>query len=179
MYGDFAMKRTIDVFALVLVVSFAALGQQTAPTRPDALLDHMTGAWTLQGTLAGHETTHDVEAVWVLNHEYVRLHESSREKNPQGQPAYEAIVFLEWDEPTGEYKCLWLDSTSGGGLSAQGIAHGKRSGDEIAFLFKGADGSNFYTTFLYDTSADTWRWVMDGEDHGKRVPFGRVKLTRK
>jgi len=172
------MKMMVSVLALALVVSSAALGQQTPPTRPDALLDHMTGAWTLQGTLAGHETMHDVEADWVLNHEYVRLHETSREKNAQGQPAYEAIVFLAWDEPTSEYKCLWLDSTSGGGLSSQGIAHGKRNGDEILFLFKGADGSNFYTTFIYDKSSDTWRWVMEGEDHGKRTPFGRVKLTK-
>ncbi|MGB2635195.1 MAG: hypothetical protein WAM58_14800 [Candidatus Acidiferrum sp.] len=173
------MKITVGIFAVLLAVSFAALGQQAAPAGRDALLDHMTGAWTLQGTLAGHETTHDVEAEWVLNHEYVRLHETSREKNAQGQPAYEAIVFLEWDEARSQYNCLWLDSTSGGGLSAQGIAHGKRNGDEILFLFKGADGSNFYTTFVYDKSSDTWRWVMDGEAHGKRTPFGRVKLTRK
>ena len=172
------MKIT-GVFALALVFSIVASGQQAVPARPDALLDHMTGTWTLQGTLAGRQTTHDVEADWVLNHEYVRLHETSREKNALGQPAYEAIVFLAWDEPTSEYKCLWLDSTSGGGLSAQGIAHGKRSGDEIAFLFKGADGSNFYTTFVYDKSSDTWRWVMDGEDHGKRTPFGRVNLTKR
>lgn len=173
------MKKMAGVLALVLLVTCAAFGQQSAPARPDALLEHMTGAWILQGTLAGHETTHDVEADWVLNHEYVRLHETSREKNAQGQPAYEAIVFLEWDEAKSEYNCMWLDSTSGGGLTAQGIAHGKRNGDEILFLFKGADGSNFYTTFIYDKSSDTWRWVMDGEDHGKRTPFGRVKLSKK
>ena len=139
----------------------------------------MTGSWILQGTIAGRETTHDVETDWVLGHEYLRLHETSHEKNAQGQPAYEAIVFIGWDESSSEYTCLWLDSTSGSGLSsAQGIARGKRSGDEIAFLFKSKDG-NFHTTFVYNKSNDSWQWIMDGEEGGKLSPFARVKLTRK
>src|ERR1700722_13677642 len=81
--------------------------------RADPLLDRLTGNWTMQGTIAEHETTHDIEAEWVLGHEYLRLHETSRQKNAQGQPAYEAIVFIEWDESSNEYKCLWLDSTGG------------------------------------------------------------------
>jgi hypothetical protein len=163
----------------MIMVSFSASAQQ--PARPDPLLDRLTGSWMLQGTIAGRETTHDIESDWVLNHEYVRLHETSREKNSQGLAAYEAIVFVSWDESSSEYTCLWLDSTEGGGLSAQGIAHGKRSGDAIAFLFKGKsdkDGST-HTTFAYNKSTDTWQWLMDDEESGKLTPFARVKLTRK
>ncbi len=74
----------------------------------------------------------------MLNHEYLRLHEISREKNAQGQPAYEAIVFIEWDESAKEYRCLWLDSTGGGGLAVP-IAEGKRGNDQIEFAFKDKD----------------------------------------
>jgi hypothetical protein len=169
------MKTTFAIFAFAILVSFSASAQTP---RQDSLLDRITGNWVLHGTIAGSETTHDIEADWVLNHEYVRMHETSREKNAHGQPAYEAIVFIAWDEPANDYTCLWLDSTTGGGLSAP-IAHGKRSGDEITFLFKGKDGSNFHTTFVYDKSTDTWQWLMDDEDGGKLRPFARVKLTRK
>jgi len=170
------MKAVLTTVAFIVMASFSASAQQ--PTHQDPLLDRMTGNWMLQGTIAGRETTHDIESDWVLNHEYVRIHETSREKNAQGQPVYEAIVFIEWNESSSEYACLWLDSTEGGGLSSQIIGHGKRSGDEIAFLFKSKAG-NFHTTFAYGKSTDTWRWLMDDEEGGKLVPFARVKLTRK
>ena len=78
----------------------------------------------------------------------------------------------------GQYSCLWLDNTGGGGLVGQAIAHAKRESDKIAFLFKGADGSLFHTTFVYDRKADTWQWLMDGEEKGKRQPFARLAMNR-
>jgi hypothetical protein len=175
------MKGNLAILALLLMASFSALAH--GPVPKDPLLDRLSGTWILQGTIAGHETTHDIESEWVLNHEYLRLHETSREKNAQGQPAYEAIIIIEWDESSNQYKCLWLDSTGGGGLSAP-IALGKRGNDEITFLFrekdKGEDKeTGVHTTFAYSKTADTWSWLIDNEEAGKRTPFARVKLTRK
>jgi hypothetical protein len=171
------MRTVFQLFAAIVLVAFSASAQQ--PTLQDPLLDHLIGNWVLQGTIAGKDTTHDVVSEWVLGHEYVRLHEVSREKNAKGQAAYEAIVFIGWDQSSSRYACLWLDSTGGGGLSAQAIAYAKRSGDEIPFLFKGQDGSIFHTTFAYSKGTDTWQWLMDGEEGGKLQPFARVRLTKK
>ncbi|MFZ0298317.1 MAG: hypothetical protein WAM13_08210 [Candidatus Sulfotelmatobacter sp.] len=169
----------LAILALFFMISFSASGQEA--TRRDPLLDHLTGRWMLQGTIGGHETTHDIESEWVLNHEYLRFHEKSREKNAQGQPAYEAIVFIEWDESSNEYRCLWLDSTGGGALSAP-TALGKRGNGEIAFLFmdkdKDKDGG-IHTTFVYSKGTDSWNWLIDNENGGKLTQFARVKLTRK
>lgn len=90
------MKTSLAIVALLFTTSFSASAQE--PTHKDPLLDRLTGNWILQDTIAGHETTHDIESEWVLNHEYLRLHETSRAKNAQGQPAYEAIIFIEWGE---------------------------------------------------------------------------------
>lgn len=171
------MKTTFTILALIIMAAFSASAEQ--PPNLDPLLDRMTGHWILHGTIAGRETTHDIDSDWVLNHEYVRIHETSREKNAQGQPAYEAIVFIEGDESTSQYKCQWLDSTAGGGLSAQAIAEGKRRGDEIVFVFRSPDGSSTHTTFAYNKTTDTWQWLMDNEQGGKLTPFARVKLIRK
>ena len=171
------MKTTLAILALLFMTSFSASAQE--PTRRDPLLDHLAGSWVLQGTIAGHETTHDIESEWVLNHEYLRLHEIAREKNVRGQPAYEAIIFIEWNESSKEYKCLWLDSTAGGGLSGP-IALGKRGNDEITLLFGSKDkDSGIRTTFAYTKGSDTWNWLIDNEDGGKLTAFARVKLTRK
>jgi hypothetical protein len=170
------MSRLLGVLAALVLLSFPAAADE--PAYQDPLLDHMVGTWVLQGTIAGRETTHDVAADWVLGHQYVRLHEVSRERRADGQAEYEAIVFVGQDPSKRGYACLWLDATSGRGLAGTAIGHGRRSGDGIAFLFKGADGSRFHTTFAYGGAADTWRWIMDGEDHGKRQPFARLSLAR-
>ena len=171
------MSAILTIVASITLVSFSASAQQG--TFQDPLLDHLIGKWILEGSIDGKETTHDVISEWVLDHQYVRLHEVSREKNAKGQAAYEAIVFIGWDQSSSQYACLWLDSTGGGGLSDPSIGHAKRNGDEIAFLFKGKDGTIFHTRFVYSRGADTWQWLMDGEEGGKLQPFARVRLTKK
>jgi hypothetical protein len=171
------LKTNLAVLALLFITSFPAAAQQPVPIDP--LLDRLAGTWILQGTIAGHQTTHDIESKWVLGHEYLRLQETSREKNAQGQLAYEAIIFIEWDDTAHEYRCLWLDSTGGGGLAAP-IAQGKHGNDEITFSWRDRDNdSGVNTTFPYNKAADTWNWLIDNEKAGKRTPFARVKLTRK
>jgi len=150
--------------------------------QPGMSMQHSPGdawEWVLHGTIAGKETTHDVVAEWVLGHQYLQLREVSCERDAKGQPAYEAIVIIGWDQASGQYTCLWLDSTGGGGLTGEAMGHAKRGGDEIAFLFKGRGGSLFHTTFAYSKGTRTWQWLMDDEENGKRQPFARVMLTRK
>jgi hypothetical protein len=171
------MKTALMIFLFVGLVSIPVSAQQK--TFQDSLLDHFIGKWVLHGTIAGMETTHDVLAEWVLGHQYLQFHEVSREKDTSGGAMYEAIVFIGWDQPSNQYSCLWLDVTGGGGLSGQAIGQAKRTGDTIAFVFKGNDDTPFHTTFLYDRNSDTWHWQMDGEENGKLQPFARVKLSKK
>jgi hypothetical protein len=163
---------------LFFLVVGACLAQEPVTTSPLELLDHLAGQWVLQGIIGGKQTTHDVQAEWVLKREYLRLHEVSREKDAKGDLAYEAIIFVSWDPKTQEYICLWLDSTAGGGLSAQGLAHGKRSGDSIPFLFTISPSDSIHNTFVYDRGADTWKWLIDDVANGKTEGFADVKLVR-
>ena len=170
------MKRYFSFFFCFTLYSLTASSQQTM--FQDSLLDHMVGNWVLQGTIAGKETIHDIRATWVLDHEYVQLQETSREKKASGNAEYEAIVYIGWDQPSSQYACMWLDNTGGGGLNGQAIGHAKKNDNEIAFLFTGSDGSNFHTAFAYDRKSDVWRWIMDSEEKSKLVPFARVTLKR-
>lgn len=173
------MRPCLSSVLAALVLTALPAAAQTVGLR-DPFLDRMIGEWVLEGTIGGNPATHDVTFEWVLDHQYVRFHEVARETDPAtGTPAYEAIVFIGWDEPSQRYACLWLDSTGGEGLSAQAIGYGAASGDAIPFLFHLPDGRPFHTTFAYDSNTDTWQWRMDGDDNGTPQPFARVTLSRK
>jgi hypothetical protein len=167
-------RKTICVFVLLLAgFCGAAFAQQ--PTFHDPLADKLTGDWVLTGTIGGKQTTHDIHAEWVLKHQFVLLHEISREKDNHNQPQYEALIYVGWDEVTKQYCVIWIDVW--GGASVQTIGYAKPSGKSMPFLFKGPDDV-FHTTFTYDDASDIWTWQMDSEKDGKFSPFARVNLTR-
>jgi len=161
----------------VVAVALLAIGvsaQQPPVSSP--LLDHLTGTWVLQGTIAGQLVTHDVTADWVLVHHHVRIHEVSREK-VNGNPRYEAMVFIGLNDQPKQYSCAWLDVYGGPGIGAIGVAPIKEN--EIPFVFKDEKGNtNFTNDFVYDAKSDTWEWRMDNVDNGVAKPFARLKLTR-
>lgn len=168
------MRTILKTVAFLLIGSGVVFGQQ--PTFHDALLDKLAGNWLLTGTIMGKQTTHDVAADWVVDHQYLRIHEVSREKNSQGQPEYEAMVFVGWDQNAAQYVCIWLDTY--GGMNETSLGRAKRTGDVIPFLFKDKD-STFHTQFIYHPEADDWEWRMDSEEKGGMKPFARLTLKRK
>src|SRR5579863_6787257 len=135
------VKALLASLALALSLTPAAFCQQ--PTFHDDLLDHLAGKWVLQGAIAGQKTVHDVDAQWVLEHQYLSIHEVSREKTARGVPTYEANVFIGWDQKLAQYVCVWLDTY--GGMSPESFAGARRHGDEIPFIFKGTDSATHTT----------------------------------
>jgi hypothetical protein len=172
----FFLKRILAIIVVFLLLSYSVKSQST--TQPDSLLNKLTRKWVLQGTIDGKESIHDINAKRVLNGQYIQLEEVSREKDEKGNPLYEAIVYICWQEAKKEYFCLWLDNTSNEGISNGIIGRAKQNDDKIEMLFKYSDAIQFHTTFLYDRDADTWQWIMDSDENGKLQPFARVKLTR-
>lgn len=192
------MRTPIIVLpALLLVLTSCALqptdqaDSRRAAARPvdpqRELLGKMVGHWVLRGTIARKQVTHDVDARWVLNQEYVQIHEVSRERDAAGKPQYEAIVYVVWDAKVGEYACLWLDTTDIASFPSEGVGHAKPEGDNIGgdkipFIFKDtgdSDGGGIHTTFAYDRANDTWSWTIENEAKGKLTPFAQVSLTRR
>jgi hypothetical protein len=170
--------RRISAVLLFLVASALPSPAQNQPADPVKLLDHLAGAWVLNGTIAGKQTTHDVQARWILRHEYLELHEVSREKVATGEPAYEAIVLVSWDAKVNQYACLWLDSTAGGALTSQTTCRATPSGDSIPFIFTISPSESIHTTFTYRNTTDTWLWLIDDESNGKTTRFADVTLSR-
>src|SRR5437588_4395254 len=163
------MNKTILIIAALVGSNLQVFSDSPAQHGP--LSDQLIGKWVLQGTIGGRQTIHDVDADWVLNDGYVRLHEVSREKDSHGLPAYEAIMFISWDERSREYSFLILDSTSNVGLTNGVTGRATPDTNKIPFLLKIKSNETFHTTFLYDKNNESWQWIMDDEMDGKIRPF--------
>jgi len=167
------------LFSILLLLVFcmpAVLPAQQPPVN-SPLLDRLVGNWVLQGTIAGQQTTHDVEAEWVLDHHYLRIHEISREKTSQGKPQYEATIYIAWNEAQKQYAAVWLDVYGGISSESIGIADPKQNG--LMFIFKDEKGAvSVSNDFVYDAQSDTWQWLINNLDKGMVKPFARVTLKR-
>jgi hypothetical protein len=175
-YKEFV--RTTWLTAVCFVACAFPSAAQNPSLDPISLLDHLAGDWVLKGTIAGKQTTHDVQAHWILRREYLQLHEISREKNPNGEPAYEANILVSFDSKANQYACLWLDSTSGGALTSHITCRATPLPDRIPFIFTISPSESLHTTFTYRAATDTWQWIIDDITNEKSDRFATVELSR-
>jgi hypothetical protein len=161
--------------ALVVLLGCPSAASSQEARMNDPLLDALAGQWVLRGEITGKATTHDVEASWVLNHRFLRLHERSRETTMAGEPQYDAEVFIGWDSAGSRYVVHWMD-VFGGGFSLTG--YGQREGSVIPIVFATGD-DRFHTTFAFDAGAGVWNCTMDSEHGGELRPFARLLMTKR
>ena len=167
------MRSAITLAALLATTP--AFAQQA--TFNDPLVDHLAGTWVLTGEMDKGQVTHDFTAEWVLAHQYLEIHEISREKNKDGSPVYQAKVFIGWDAGKKIYDCVWLDDY--GSISTQSLGYAKPNGNGIAFVFQNRDDAgSFHTTFTWHPESGTWTMDMDQVNAaGKSQIFARTTLT--
>lgn len=160
---------------LMVVMLFVSAAAAQRPPVNSRLLHHLVGRRSLDGMIAGQQTKHDVNAECVANHQYLCLHEVSRERTADGNPQYDAFIYLGRNEEKKVYSML--DNFWGVEPKSIGAAAPKDNG--LLFLWKDEKGAvDFSNEFLYDRKTDSWQSVMDNVVDGTKKPFGRVKLTR-
>jgi hypothetical protein len=169
------LPRILAAIALVIAPIFG-FAQQASPS--DTLLNRLTGKWLLKGAIAGKNIQHHITAKWVLGHQYLQFNETSDEQMPNGQPQYDAIVLVCYNNQSMQYDCLWLDNTSNSGLSNGIVAHAKFKADTIALLFKFSSNSLFHTTFTFNPNQNSWHWKMESDDSGKIQVFADAEMVK-
>ena len=162
----------IKVFSLLVLLPLFAFFQSKppepldGPNRPfnDDLLDNLQGQWKLKGNIAGHPAEAELEAAWVLNHQFLKVHEKATTPIP-GRPLYEADVYIGYDNASERYVAHWIDIY--GGRFSETIGFGARSGNNIKFVFEYPDGP-FHNTFSWNAGSKSWRLLLEQKnDAGK------------
>ena len=69
----------------------------------DDLLDRFVGKWEVSAVVHGQKFMLDREAEWVLNHQYLRVHEKSREVVPWLKVPFERVLFIGYNPRSKKY----------------------------------------------------------------------------
>ncbi|HEX5183049.1 MAG TPA: hypothetical protein VFW19_07840 [Allosphingosinicella sp.] len=161
---------------LLALLAFPAAAGAQQKTFADPLLDRMQGHWVMEGTIARKQIVHDVTAAWVLQHQYLKIDEVSRERQPDGRPVYEATVYIGWVEARHGYACVWLDDY--GSITTESLGTAAPAGDSIPFVFANHDGTTTHTTMRWNAADGRWSWTIDQGPEDKLGNFARVTLRR-
>lgn len=150
------MKR----FLLLLLLSSLVACAQESLDGPghvfqDDLLDHLQGTWKATGPIRGRPAEVHVTAAWVLNHQFLHVHEKGVSS------PYEAEIYIGYDNASDRYVIHWIDIY--GGRFSETLGYGTKSGDSIKFVFEYPDGP-FRNTFTWDPKSKTWRFFLENKD---------------
>ena len=173
------VKRFILAFTILTIClgsTIHALSQEPLDGRNrvfrDELLDKLVGSWKLTRRIRGQTVENSVTAEWVLNHQFLLVHM----KDVANPPAYEAMVFIGYDNTSERYVVHWLDNF--GGRFSETLGYGVRSGNSIKFVFEYPDGP-FHNTFTWDEKTSGWNFLAQTKDKtGKWVVFAEDTLRR-
>jgi hypothetical protein len=163
------------ILALAVMLPYFSVAQRPAEWQ-DPLVDHLAGKWKAEAQVMGRTDQHEVRAEWVLNHQFLRIHEKTVAAPSSTELPYEAIWFLGYDATSERYVLHLMDVF--GTRYSETLGYGTRDGNEIRFVFEYPDGP-FHNTMRWNPEKDSWEWLMEQKDKsGKWTPFGTLKLTR-
>lgn len=169
----------IVLLLVPLSATSSATGQDLdGPTHVfrDSLLANMTGTWNLTGKILGHNANHVVEVEWVLNHQFLRIHEKDENSSATVTVPYEAMIMIGYDNSSDRYVVHWNDVY--GGRFSETLGYGTQAGNEIRMVFEYPDGP-FHTTFRWLPESHRWQWHMQTKDKsGKWTDFADLTLVR-
>jgi hypothetical protein len=122
----------------------------------DDLLAKMEGKWRMSGKFEGQAVNHSVEVRWVLNHQFLQIHEKDINSPKENDVPYDALVYVGYAPSSRRYVAHWLDVFGGG---SETLGYGKRTGSAIEFDFE-YPGRPWLTTFRWNAASNTWQWLM-------------------
>ena len=125
-------RRLLYVLVIaLLLVPLATTNQDVdGPTRVfrDSLLDNMTGTWNLAGKILGRNANHLLEVEWVLNHQFLRIHEKDENSSANVAVPYEAMIMIGYDNASDRYVAHWNDVC--GGRFSETLGYGTQAKDK-------------------------------------------------
>ena len=174
------MKKFIFLFVSLLVSTIlcAQTSADSADRRfHDDLLDHLVGSWHDTSIAHEHKFTSEVEANWVLNHQYLLIHLKSNEVVPWWGVEMEYYEYIGYNHYKQRYTVHGMSIEGDEDLS-EGFCYGYRNGNSFKTIAKFGADTNIVQHFIWHPENNTWSIQSRSEINGKEGEvFLDMKLT--
>jgi hypothetical protein len=179
--------RLLAVIVVALCVAPVSLAQVDKDGNDarfyDDLLDHFVGKWDVSATVYGQKFSLDREVEWVLSHQYLRIHEKSREDIPWLKVPFERTIFIGYNHGSKRYVVYELSVHGADGpQEPEGLYYATRTGNELkmAVITKGSEVvSN--ARFVWEPASGSWqfqaRQVIAGKEQAPYLSQKAVPAT--
>lgn len=122
----------------------------------DDLLDRLVGKWKVTGTVHGSPSTQTLDAEWVLNHQFLRIHQKSAESVAGTNVPYEGVFFIGYDDESNRYIAHLMNVF--GGRDSETLGYGQRNVNEIKLVFTSLDAT-VASSFTWKPKSGVWDLV--------------------
>lgn len=131
----------ITLIVFLAPCSFAQTAGDSTRRFYDDLLNNLVGKWDVSAIVHGQKFTLDREAEWVMDHQYLRIHEKSREVIPWLKVPFERTIFIGYNHQSKRYVVYELTVHGADGpFQPEGFSYGDRTGNELRMdLTKGSE----------------------------------------
>jgi hypothetical protein len=155
------------------ISSFAQNVDSTDWRFHDELLDHLVGKWRVTGTAFGKPTKETLEAEWVIDHQYLHIHEKSEQNIPEIDGPFETEFFIGFNRNSKRYVVHEMNVC--GTAMCEGFYYATRTGNEIKIEKTSNSLPASIQRFVWEPSSASWhielRLVRDLD--GKLVNNGK------
>ncbi len=154
--------QTISALLLMLIApaSFSQnVGDTTDGRFNNQLLNHLVGKWDVEAIVHDEKFTIDLEAEWVMNHQYLHIHLKSREVVHWLKVPYESEFFFGYNRSNKRYTVHEM-SVFGDDGPYEGFCYGYQAGNEFKIVKKWA-GSDTLTIQRFTWKPDSKSWHID------------------
>ena len=176
------MLAFISLFGITVLMGVSANAQNGEDTTKrqfhDELLDHLAGKWDVKATAHDEKFTLNLEAEWVMNHQYLHIHFKSREVVPWLNVPFEGEFFF-GNNPSEKRYTVHEMTVHGDDGVYEGFCYAYQTGNEFKLMKKHA-GSNDATVqrFTWDPKSKSWdinmTLLINGKEGESQVD---MKLT--
>jgi len=159
--------------------SFAQIAEDTTDGRfHDDLLIHLVGRWDVTAVVHGQKFTLNLEAEWVMNHQYLHIHFKSGEIVPWLKIPFEQEYFFGYNKMRKGYFVHEV-SVLGGNGPYEGFCYAYKTGNEFKLVQKMIDSDKINVQrFIWEPTSKSWQIVSRSLADGKEgEPFIEMKLV--
>jgi hypothetical protein len=140
----------------------------------DSFLDNLVGKWNLRGKMGNKTLFQKTVGRWVLNDSFLELRFKAVQIGKEGNPPYEAIYLIGYDDKTENYVLNLFDSFGVTSDPVPGL--GKLENNTIRFMFTHGTGL-FINAFTWNPKQHSWTMLLTSEERGKTQVFAKKEMT--